>query len=105
MLCADIEADPELIPTSSLNFSKCLGNLDNMKVHNYAKVLLLRAYLQSFTGYLRQTRAFTCEIALYRKSSISVFREAFTSTEKIFISGEGLTIRPFFYNPKILSLE
>ena len=37
---------------------------------------------QSFTKYLRQTIV-SCEIAHYGKSSISVFQEISTSTDKI----------------------
>ena len=40
---------------------------------------------------------FSCEIAHYGKSSISVFQENFTSTEKMFISRGGLSTRQQFY--------
>ena len=36
---------------------------------------------------------FSCEIAHYGKSSISVFQEIFISNDKIFISGGGMSIR------------
>ena len=51
-------------------------------------------YLQNiyiFTKYLRQY--LSCEIAHYGKSSIFVFQDIFTSTDKIFILGGGLCTR------------
>ena len=38
-----------------------------------------------------------CDIAHYGKSLISVFQWTFASTDKIFISGEGLSTRQQFY--------
>ena len=36
---------------------------------------------------------FLCEIAHHGKSSVSVFQEIFTSTDKVFISGGGPSTR------------
>ena len=51
-----------------------------------------REKLQAFTKYLRQTLAFAWNSALREKWN-SVFQEIFASTEKIFISGGGLSTR------------
>ena len=50
--------------------------------------------LQSLAKYLRLTLVFMWNSAL-RKSSISVFQKIFTSTDKIFISWEGLSTRQY----------
>ena len=43
--------------------------------------------------YLRQTLVFSCEIAHYGESSISIFQGIFTSTDKTFISDGGLSTK------------
>ena len=47
---------------------------------------------------------FSCEIVLYMKNSIPVFREIFASTDKILILGGGLSIIQYFYECWIFSL-
>ena len=70
--------------------------LENLVQKN--KIASLRRNLLpaiSFTKYLRQTLVLLGNSAQW-KSSISVFQESFTSTDKIFISGKELSTRQLF---------
>ena len=50
----------------------------------HIKVKYLLNHLQPQTKYLRKT---SCEVKHYGESSISIFKESFASTDKIFCLG------------------
>ena len=76
---------------SSYDFFKLL-DFSNREVRLIPFFLILWRFLCTSHDHLQniwEKLWFSCEIAHYRKSSISVFREIFVSTDKILISGGG----------------
>ena len=70
--------------------------VDCLHVDKHKNILQVhKINLQSFAKYLRLTLVllFSCDIEHYGESSISVFQEIVTSTDKSFISGTGLSTR------------
>ena len=70
--------------------------VDCLHVDKHKTILQVhKINLQSFAKYLRLTLVllFSCDIEHYGESSISVFQEIVTSTDKSFISGAGLSTR------------
>ena len=64
---------------------------------NFHALKLLDCLNQSTISHKMFGNQFSCEISHCEKNSISVFQEIFTVTDKIFISGGGLSTRQLFY--------
>ena len=96
-------AIPNLLKSKSLWIHKLTRILGSTKIpkriicritehpFNFQKILKVSTYNHSEN--ISDKPQFPCEIAHYRKSSVSVFQKIFNSTDKIFISGGGLSTR------------
>ena len=79
-----------------ISHKKRRDEVDCLHVDKHKTILQVhKINLQSFAKYLRLTFVllFSCDIEHYGESSISVFQEIVTSTDKSFISGTGLSTR------------
>ena len=59
-------------------------------------IIFIEIFLSSYCNHsqnISDKLSFSCEIAHYEKSQISIFQEIFASTDKTFISGGGLSTR------------
>ena len=90
--CIEIQGILENIKIKSLQ-DTVIKMFEKIGISINKRMIVAYHRLQPFRKYLRQT---LCETVHYGKSSISVFQEIFTGTDKIFISGGALSTRQKF---------